>query len=77
MTCFMCKGKIENRLTNYIADLGNTIIIVKDVPSQVCQQCGEVSYSDEVARKLEQIVASLQEQRMEIAITHYSSDNAA
>mgnify|MGYP002624385583 CR=1 FL=1 len=72
-----CKGKIENKLTNYIADLGKTIIIVKDVPSQVCQQCGEVSYSDEVARKLEQIVASLQEQRMEIAITHYSSDNAA
>ena len=77
MTCFMCKGKIENKLTNFIADLGNTIIIVKDVPSQVCVQCGEVSYSDDVARKLEQIVKSLQSQSMEIAITHYSNDNAA
>ena len=77
MTCFMCKGKMENKLTNFIADLGKTIIIVKDVPSQVCQQCGEVSYSDEVARKLEQIVESLQSQSMEIAITNYSSNNAA
>lgn len=77
MTCFMCKGKMENKLTNFIADLGKTIIIVKDVPSQVCQQCGEVSYSDEVARQLEQIVESLQSQSMEIAITNYSSNNAA
>ena len=77
MTCFMCKGKMENKLTNYIADLGKTIIIVKDVPSQVCQQCGEVSYSDEVARQLERIVESLQSQSMEIAVTNYSSNNAA
>ena len=77
MTCFMCKGKVENKLTNYIADLGKTIIIVKDVPSQVCQQCGEVSYSDEVARQLEKIVHSLQNQPMEIAVTSYSTNNAA
>ena len=77
MTCFMCKGKLENKLTNYIADLGDTIIIVKDVPSQVCQQCGEVSYSDEVARQLEQIVRTLKSQSMEIVVTHYSNNNAA
>ena len=77
MTCFMCKGKVENKTTNFIADLGNTTIIVKDVPSQVCQQCGEVSYSDDVARKLEEIVRSLQNQSMEIAVTHYSTNDAA
>ena len=77
MTCLMCKGKTEDKLTNFIADLGNTIIIVKDVPSQVCRQCGEVSYSDDVARQLEQIVKSLQNQSMEIAVTHYSTNDAA
>lgn len=77
MTCFMCKGKIEDKLTNYIADLGDMIIIVKSVPSQVCTQCGEISYSDDVARQLEKIVNSLRNQSMEIAITHYTSDSAA
>ena len=52
MTCFMCKGTTEDRLTNFIADLGNCIIIVKGVPSQVCTQCGEVSYSNDVAEQL-------------------------
>jgi len=57
MTCFYCKGSIENKLTNFIADLGSTIIIVKDVPSEVCTQCGEVSFSDKAAKRLEQIIA--------------------
>ena len=43
MKCFMCKGSLENKLINFIADMGTCIIIVKDVPSQVCTQCGEVS----------------------------------
>ena len=77
MTCFVCRGQLENKLTNFIADLGNTIIIVKDVPSQVCTQCGEVSYSDEVTKRLEQIVNSMQGQNMEIAVTHYSDNQAA
>ena len=71
MTCIYCKGNIEHKLTNFIVDLGNTIIIVKDVPSEVCTQCGEVSYSNDVAERLEQIIAKMRQQNLEIAVTHY------
>ena len=78
MTCFMCKGTLENKLTNFIVDLGNCIIIVKDVPSQVCTQCGEVSYSHEVAKRLEEIVNITKNAITEIAVVHYSdSDKVA
>ena len=40
----MCKGDMEDRLTTFMVDLGNCIVIVKNVPSHVCKQCGEVSY---------------------------------
>ena len=53
MKCFLCKGQLEEQLTNFMIDVDNCFIIVKNVPSQVCSQCGEVSYSDEVAAKLE------------------------
>ena len=72
MKCFMCKGTLENKLTNCIADMGNCIIIVKDVPSQVCTQCGEVSYSNEVAEQLEKIVDKMKNAMTEIAVVHYS-----
>ena len=72
MSCFMCKGNLENKLTNFIADLGNCIIIVKDVPSQVCSQCGEVSYSNDVALQLEKIINETKNTLTEIAVVRYS-----
>lgn len=72
MKCIMCKGDLENKLTNFIADLGNCIIIVKDVPSQVCNQCGEVSYSHDVALQLEKITNKLKDAMTEVAIVHYN-----
>ena len=68
MSCFMCKGNLEDKLTNFIADLGNCIIIVKDVPSQVCSQCGEVSYSNDVALQLEKIINETKNTLTEIAV---------
>lgn len=71
--CIVCKGDLEDKLTNFIADLGDCIIIVKDVPSQVCSQCGEVSYSHEVALQLEKITNRLKDTLTEVAIVHYSN----
>lgn len=72
MKCIMCKGDLEDKLTNFIADLGNCIIIVKDVPSQVCSQCGEVSYDHDVAIQLEKITNKLKDAMTEVAIVHYN-----
>ena len=72
MTCISCKGDLIDKKTNFIADLGDCIIIVKDVPSQVCTQCGEVSYSNEVAEQLEKIVDKMKNAMTEIAVVHYS-----
>ena len=70
-TCFYCKGSLEHKLVNHIVDLGDTIIIVKGVPAEVCSQCGEVSYSNEVAKRLEEIVNTMRDQHLEIAVSHY------
>ena len=69
--CIVCKGNLEDKFTNFIADLGDCIIIVKDVPSQVCSQCGEVSYSHDVALQLEKITNKLKDSLTEVAIIHY------
>lgn len=71
MKCFMCKGKLENKKTTFMVDLGNCIVIVKNVPSQVCTQCGEVSYNNEVTLELEKIVVNLRAAITEIAVVNY------
>ena len=70
--CFYCKGQTEERLTKFIVDLGNCVVIVKNVPGRVCTQCGETTYSDKVAEKLERIVNTVRESLVsEVAIVEF------
>lgn len=77
MTCFMCKGAVRNGRSVFTADLGGCIVVVKNVPSGVCGQCGEVSYNDDVAQRLEQIIRNVtQSAAAEIAVVSYSEKAA-
>lgn len=72
MTCFMCKGDTESKIKTYVANLDNCVIIIKNVPALVCNQCGEVFYTDEVAEQLERIVDTMEKLVKEVAIVEYS-----
>lgn len=73
MSCFYCKGQTIEQMTKFIVDLDRCVVIVKNVPGQVCQQCGETSYSDEVAQQLEKIVEAVKHGIVsEVAIVEYS-----
>ena len=77
MICFMCKGTVQEGFSTFTTDMGGSIVIIKNVPSRVCDQCGEASYSDEVARRLEQIVQSIMSSASaEIAVVTYSEKAA-
>lgn len=69
---FLCKGAVISKRTTFMVDIESCIIIVKNVPSQVCTQCEEVSYNNEIAQQLEKIVASLKESITEIAVVNYA-----
>ena len=77
MTCFMCKGTMRDGRSTFTTDLGKCIVVIKNVPSCVCSQCGEISYSDEVAQRLEQIVQTVTlSVAAEIAVVSYSEKAA-
>jgi YgiT-type zinc finger domain-containing protein len=72
MKCFLCKGHVANKLTTFMADIDNHIVIIKNVPSQVCSQCGETSYNNDVARMIESIVNDMRDTLAEISVLNYS-----
>jgi hypothetical protein len=59
-----------------VVTLDHCIIIVKNVPCQRCDQCGETFFGDEVAERLETIVNSLTAVVTEISVVDYSSTAA-
>jgi len=71
MTCFFCKGTMKDDITTHFADLGTCIIIIKNVPCYTCTQCAEVAYGLEVGERLEQIISTLKNSLIEVAIVHY------
>ena len=51
----------------------NSIIVIKNVPCEECEQCGEKYYTDEVAEQLEKMVNLAKQMMQEIAILDYSN----
>lgn len=59
MKCLFCKSDLKNEYTNYIADLEKCVIIIRNVPTQVCRQCGEKSYSFDVTVRIQELINSI------------------
>ncbi len=65
--CTFCKGDLQDVLTTFTIDLDSCIVIIRNVPSQVCTQCGETYYSTEVMQQLYKIADSVRNSMTEIA----------
>jgi YgiT-type zinc finger domain-containing protein len=61
MKCVICKhGQTEKGLVNVTLERDNCIIILKQVPADICQNCGEYylseSVTDQVLKKAEDAI---------------------
>ena len=74
MKCYSCKGgTLENGTTSDFNDLGNCMIIVKDVPCQKCIQCGEIVFNFRTGERIEEIIDTLKDMITgEVAVVQYS-----
>ena len=71
--CMYCKCKTTiPSFTTHDVNYKNCIIIIKNVPCEECEQCGEKYYSNEVAKQLENLVHMAKQLMQEIAIIDYS-----
>ena len=68
-----CKCDTMKKSTStHVVNYKNCVIIVKNVPCEECEQCGEKYYTDEVAEKLEMIVNSAKQLAQEISVMDYT-----
>ena len=71
--CFYCKcDTVMPSVTTHVVTFDNCFIIVKNVPCEECEQCGEKYYSDEVMERLEIIVKKAKEIAGEVFVTDYN-----
>ena len=72
MNCILCKANLTKGNVNHIVDLGEGIIIIKNVPASICEQCGEYFLDTKTALKLESLVDEIKKNKAEVFIVNYS-----
>ena len=71
--CKLCKcNTVKQSTTTHVVNYKNSIIVIKNVPCEECEQCGEKYYTDKVAEQLEKMVNLAKGMMQEIAVLDYS-----
>lgn len=70
--CFLCKCNIVRQsTTTHVVNYKGSIIVIKNVPCEECEQCGEIFYTDDVAQRLEELVEQAKQMLQEISVIDY------
>ena len=73
MKCIACGACTSYGTTTDVTDLGNCLIVIRNVPCHKCIECDETIYTFDVAKSLEIIVASAKLSMNEIAVVNFSN----
>lgn len=70
--CMFCKcDTVKEFVTTHVVNYRNCIIVIKNVPCEECEQCGEKFYTDEVTERLEELVSAAKRLMQEISVIDY------
>jgi len=73
--CPMCHGNMGSGKTTFTSDLGFGVVVVRQVPAQVCRQCGESWLSDTTSEGLEKIVDNLRQKHSMVEVLNWQDVN--
>ena len=74
MTCIACKkGSTQPGTTTVSIDKGATIVVIRDVPAEICSTCGEEYIDAHIMKDVEKLVASAQKAGLNIAIQQFNA----
>ena len=72
MLCMECGAIAEKGYTTDVTDLGNCLVIIRNVPCYKCLECNEIIYTADVVQRLEKIVDMAKTFMQEISIIDYA-----
>jgi YgiT-type zinc finger domain-containing protein len=74
MKCVMCKhGETEPGKVPVTLHRGDSVIIIKEVPAEVCRQCGEYYVDDATTARLLAMAEEAVKHRAEVEILRYAA----
>ena len=56
--CYFCRAEVVQQQITVDYRWGDALVVIKDVPAGVCQQCGEKYLSGDVYKEMERLARS-------------------
>lgn len=74
MKCSICKsGEIQPGYVTMTLQRANTIVIIKSVPAQVCQDCGKYYLDELVSQRVYLQADDAAKRRAEVEVLQYAA----
>ena len=71
--CPLCGGGMDDGITTVPFRIAEKIVVIKNVPAEVCGDCGEAYMKSLVVGELEKILDRLEELHSEVSIIYYKA----
>ena len=78
MRCPICRsGETKPGTAAFQHTHGQQLVVIRNVPAEICSQCGEVYYDEELLDELMQLVQRALSAGLEVAISDFQPPVAA
>jgi YgiT-type zinc finger domain-containing protein len=71
--CALCGGNRISGTATFSADRGGVVVVIRDVPATICDQCGEEWFEDGVVQALQESVEGARSRGAQIEVTSMSA----
>lgn len=74
MKCVICKhGETRNGFTTVTLDRGRTTVVIKEVPAEICENCGEYYLAEDVTEKVQSLAEQAFQHGVEVEVLRYAA----
>ena len=74
MNCVICKtGLISSGTTTITLQRGETTVVIKNVPADVCDNCGEYYLSEEMTERVLELGESAVKKGVEVEVLRWAA----
>lgn len=77
MKCIRCGSKTYESITTEAVELGNGVLVIRNIPCYKCETCDEIQFTGDVVKKLEQIITDAKQRKEQLSVVDYASYAAA
>lgn len=71
--CPLCSGGMDDGITTVPFLIAEKIVVIRNVPAEICADCGEAYMKSQVVGEIERLLDRLEELHSEVSIIYYKA----